>query len=142
MAAPRLQSLPPTTRSDIAWACVRYAEEARFQNVTLPQLCSVARASERTVRDAFYQSFGMSPSVYLRIAALREVRRVLVGCPMSRDAVTRAASDFGFFHLSRFAAYYRALFGESPSQTVMRARETSSLEPRLLACSSVDAVAS
>jgi AraC family ethanolamine operon transcriptional activator len=124
MAASRLQTLPPPTRSDIAWACVRYAEEARFQNVTLPQLCSVARVSERTVRDAFYQCFGMSPTVYLRIAALREVHRVLIGCPTPRDAVTRAASDFGFFHLSRFAAYYRAVFGESPSQTVMRARSS------------------
>ena len=55
-------------------------------------------------------------------AALREVRRALLDGPFARDPVTRAASDFGFWHLSRFAGQYRALFGESPSETVARAR--------------------
>ena len=36
------------------------------------------------------------------------------------DAVTRAVSDFGFWHLGRFAGQYRALFGEPPSGTVAR----------------------
>ena len=58
----------------------------------------------------------------MRLAALREVRRSLIEQPHNRDAVTRAASDFGFWHLSRFAGHYRAVFGESPSETVMRAR--------------------
>ena len=38
--------------------------------------------------------------------------------PPRHDAVTRAASEFGFWHLSRFAGQYRALFGESPSTTL------------------------
>ena len=64
----------------------------------------------------------MSPTAYLRVAALLEVRRALTEDPSARDAVTRAASDFGFWHLGRFAGHYRALFGESPSETVARAR--------------------
>ena len=84
-------------------------------------LSSVSGVSERRVRDAFGDCYDMSPTVYLRAAALHEVRRSLRSCP-PRDAVTRAALDHGFWHLSRFAGQYRALFGESPSETVGRAR--------------------
>ncbi len=64
----------------------------------------------------------MSPTGYLRIAALNEVRRTLLDGRRVRDGVSRAASDCGFWHLSRFAGQYRALFGESPSATLERSR--------------------
>jgi hypothetical protein len=60
----------------------------------------------------------MSPTAYLRVAALNAVRRDLVEGPRPRNAVSRAATDWGFWHLSRFAAQYRALFGESPRHTL------------------------
>jgi AraC-like DNA-binding protein len=60
----------------------------------------------------------MSPTAYLRVAALNAVRRDLVEGPRLRDAVSHAATDWGFWHLSRFAAQYRALFGESPRHTL------------------------
>lgn len=117
--------LAPRARPDslrIASACVQYAASVRYQGVTLSDLSAVAGVSERRVREAFSDRHGMPPTAYLRAAALREVRRTLLGGPFERDPVTRAAYDFGFWHLSRFAGQYRALFGESPSQTVARAR--------------------
>jgi AraC-like DNA-binding protein len=87
-------------------------------------LCDVAGTSERRVRDAFYDCYDTSPIAYLRLLALREVRSALTDSPAYRDAVTRAATDFGFSHLSRFAAHYRAVFGETPSETIVRARDT------------------
>ena len=108
--------------SHIVWACMRYAASVRYQSVTLSDLCAAAGVSERRVRDAFTDCYGMSPTAYLRVVALLEVRRTLLDGPSVRDAVTRAASDFGFWHLSRFAGQYRALFGESPSKTLARAR--------------------
>ena len=106
----------------IVWTCVQYAASVQYQRVTLSDLSAAAGVSERRVRDAFSDCHGMSPTAYLRVAALREVRRKLLDGPFARDPVTRAASDFGFWHLSRFAGQYRALFGESPSETVARAR--------------------
>ena len=106
----------------IVWACVQYAASVRYQRVTLSDLSAAASVSERRVRDAFNDCHGMSPTAYLRVAALHEVRRKLLDGPFARDPVTRAASDFGFWHLSRFAGQYRAVFGESPSETVARAR--------------------
>ena len=71
----------------------------------------------------------MSPTAYLRAVALGEVRRVLLEGADRRDAVTRAACDHGFQHLSRFAGQYRTLFGEVPSATIRRARSTPPVAP-------------
>ena len=106
----------------IVRACVRYAASVRYQRVTLDDLSSAAHVSERRVRDAFSDCLGVSPTAFLRVAALLEVRQTLLDAPAMRDAVTRAASDFGFWHLGRFAGQYRALFGEAPSTTLARAR--------------------
>jgi AraC family ethanolamine operon transcriptional activator len=104
----------------IVRACELYAAQMNYQNVTLADLCRVADASERRVRRAFYECYNMSPTAFLRIAALNEVRHALLDGHPARDAVSRSASEFGFWHLSRFAGQYRALFGEMPSATVGR----------------------
>ena len=59
--------------------CIRYAEQARFGRVTLQELCQVSGVSERRLRDAFYDCYGESPTVHLRMLALHEVRRALRG---------------------------------------------------------------
>jgi AraC-like DNA-binding protein len=111
----------------IVAACLRHAEGVRYQGVTMDDLCAVSGVSERRVRYAFDDCHGVAPTAYLRTAALHAVREVLLDEPTARDAVTRAATDYGFCHLSRFAAHYRARFGETPRETVMRARSARSL---------------
>jgi len=98
--------------------CETTAAASHFQDVTLAQLSVASHVSERRVRDAFYDCYGMSPTAYLRIVALHRARDAILRGPLAHDAVTRVASDFGFWHLSRFAAQYRALFGEAPSETL------------------------
>jgi AraC-like DNA-binding protein len=104
----------------ITRVCEEHAEATHYHDISLASLCAAAGMSERRVRQAFYECYGMSPTAVLRIAALRRVRRSLLRGPPTRDAVSRAASDFGFWHLGRFAGQYRALFGESPSATLSR----------------------
>ena len=107
------------TSARIVRTCEDYARKWRYQDVTLAGLsCEASGVSERRVRSAFYECYQMSPTAYLRVAALNAVRRELVEGPRLRDAVSRAATDWGFWHLSRFAAQYRALFGESPRHTL------------------------
>jgi AraC family transcriptional regulator, ethanolamine operon transcriptional activator len=106
------------TSAKIARTCEDYARKWRYQNVTLAALCEASGVSERRVRSAFYECYQMSPTAYLRVTALNAVRRELVEGPQLRGAVSRAATDWGFWHLSRFAAQYRALFGESPRHTL------------------------
>jgi AraC family ethanolamine operon transcriptional activator len=121
--APRKSPQGMSTSMRLAEACARYAADAQYQGLTLPEMAEACGVSERRLRRAFYESFAMSPTAYLRTAALREVRRVLLEGAATRDAVTRAASEYGFWHLGRFAAQYRDLFGEQPSATAAR-RET------------------
>jgi len=106
------------TSAKIARTCEDYARKWRYQDVTLAGLCEASGVSERRVRSAFYECYQMSPTAYLRVTALNAVRRELVQGPGLRGAVSRAATDWGFWHLSRFAAQYRALFGESPRHTL------------------------
>ena len=106
------------TSAKIARTCEDYARKWRYQDVTLADLCAASGVSERRVRSAFYECYQMSPTAYLRVTALNAVRRELIEGPHLRDAVSRTATDWGFWHLSRFAAQYRALFGESPRHTL------------------------
>ena len=88
----------------IARACEDYARRSRYHNVTLADLCTASGLSERRVRSAFYHSYQMSPTAFLRVTALNAVRRELVAGPRLRDAVSHVAAEWGFWHLSRFAA--------------------------------------
>jgi AraC family ethanolamine operon transcriptional activator len=112
---------PDYTR--IVRECAHYAEQRNYQGLTLADLSEVAGVSERQVRAAFSSVFGISPRGYLRVAALYEVRRRLVTGPPAPDPVSRAATDFGFWHLGRFAGQYRSLFGELPNETLEHRRD-------------------
>ena len=101
-------------------ACEDHAARARYHGVTLADLCVASGASERWVRHAFHDCYGMSPTSYLRVIALHEVRHALLHGSPGYDTVGRARAQFGFWHLSRFSAQYRALFGEAPSATLGR----------------------
>ena len=102
----------------ITRVCEEYAEATRYQDVTLSKLCAASGFGERRVREAFYECYGMSPTAYLRVAALYRVRSAVLEPRATSATVSRAATDYGFWHLGRFAAQYRALFGELPSVTV------------------------
>ena len=74
--------------------------------------------SRRTLERAFHESLDMSPATYFRIRGLNAVRRLLLDTPPIPGVVARLAIDHGFWHLGRFAASYRALFGERPTDTL------------------------
>ena len=57
----------------------------------------------------------------LRSARLNRVRRALSD-PQQTSPIAVVAADSGFWHPGQFARDYKALFGESPSETVRRSR--------------------
>jgi AraC family ethanolamine operon transcriptional activator len=78
--------------------------------------------SVRSVHDAIQRFRGMSLHRYLRVRRLWLARkRLLAGA----DSVKACALAFGFWHLGDFSASYRAQFGESPSETLVRSRKSS-----------------
>ena len=75
--------------------------------------------SVRTLQSATQAICGMSPHRYSRVLRLWSVRRQLRTGP-GRRSVKACAIAHGFWHLSEFAASYRAAFGELPSETLHR----------------------
>lgn len=86
--------------------------------ISVNDLCRITGVSERTLQYAFKEHFGISPKRYLMNVRLNAVRRALRRAVAAEVTITDIAQRFGFWHMSQFAADYRKLFGESPSQTI------------------------
>jgi AraC family ethanolamine operon transcriptional activator len=89
------------------------------QPIYSSDLARQLNVSVRTLHDAVLRHTGMSLHRYLRLRRLWLVRRELLG---GTKSVKAAALAFGFWHFGDFARSYRASYGETPSQTVARAR--------------------
>lgn len=85
------------------------------------ELARLTGVSERTLRTIFHAEFGVGPVTYLRRRRLDAVHRDLRDLdPAHGTTVTDVAHRHGFAHAGRFAAEYRARFGETPSATLGR----------------------
>jgi AraC family transcriptional regulator, ethanolamine operon transcriptional activator len=88
--------------------------------VSVAELCRVAHTPRRTLERAYRQTLNLGPAEYVRRRALNAVRRELLQAARPTGSITETAMRHGFWHLGRFAGYYRTLFGESPSVTIHR----------------------
>lgn len=88
---------------------------------TVADLAAFAGVSERSLHAAFRRQLGTSPMSYVRERRLEHAHDELVDLdPSSGVKVIDVALRHGFTHAGRFAAAYRARFGESPSATLRR----------------------
>lgn len=90
------------------------------RQIYVQELCDTAGASERSLRYAFEELTGVSPSRYLSLMRLCEACRALSQADASRQSVKAVALSCGLWDLSRFADSYRRVFGELPRQTLQR----------------------
>jgi AraC family ethanolamine operon transcriptional activator len=91
--------------------------------LSVVDLCRATGVSRRTLEYAFQDRFGLTPKAYMLARRLGGVRADLRQDPVGKS-ITRIANQWGFDHLSRFAAQYARQFGELPSET-MRADHSS-----------------
>jgi AraC-like DNA-binding protein len=110
---------------EVGAATVRQAEDfmrARLQHpLSSGEIARAAGVSARTLFRSFQRRHGCAPMQYVRRARLEQVRRdLLSGGEGVR--VADLALAWGFTHLGRFAGQYRAVYGETPSQTLERVR--------------------
>jgi AraC-like DNA-binding protein len=87
----------------------------------LPEMCNAIGVPERTLRVCCAEFLGMGPVRYLRLRRLARVRAALRHADPATANVSDIARRHGFLQLGRFAAQYRAVFGEVPSTTLQRA---------------------
>jgi len=104
---------------------VRAVEEFIFANADQPlslgTLAVIGGVSARSLQYTFRRHRGCTPMEFLRRIRFDRVRNQLLH-PVHNTTVTSAAMRWGFLHLGRFAAEYRARFSESPSETLHRAK--------------------
>lgn len=103
----------------------RIADEfIRSSPKDLPSSAKVAAAAGATIRtlhNAMVAVNGMSLQKFMILNRLWAVRAALMRAP-PEALVKTIAFDHGFWHLGRFSQTYRTFFGESPSDTLGRAR--------------------
>jgi len=95
-----------------------YLEANRGRALYLTEICMAIGVAERTLRAACEEHLGMGPIRYLTLRRMHLVRRALLEADRSETSVTRVATDHGFWELGHFAVAYRALFGETPSESL------------------------
>jgi len=98
------------------------------RNLRLVEICAVLGVSGRVLRRLCAEHLGMSPIDYVRLRRMSLVRRALLRGNPSTVSVSEVARHYGFCERGRFAAGYRALFGESPSLTLRRGRRVGMID--------------
>lgn len=88
---------------------------------TVGQLASAVSLSVRSLQEGFRRSWDTTPMGYLQQVRLEMVHEALAAAEPGTLTVTEVAARWGFLHLGRFAAAYRARFAELPSDTLRSA---------------------
>jgi len=86
----------------------------------MPDLCELIGVTDRTLRSCCAEFLGISPSQYVLLRRLKQVRIALRDADPDTANVAELARRFGFTEPGRFAGVYRAAFGETPSTTLGR----------------------
>ena len=95
-----------------------YIDAAGGRPVHISELCSVLKVSRRSLHRAFTDTLGIGPAAYLRRRRLSAIRSILSRGEAEPISIGDLAFEYGFPETGRFAAYYRAHFGETPSETL------------------------
>ncbi len=108
-----------SARCSAARAIHEYLEDSDTLPLTVADLCSRIGVSAPTLYRAFQHEFGLSPKRYIQCRRLNGVRDQLMD-GKGNPRIVDVANDWGFWHMGKFAADYKQLFGELPSETLGR----------------------
>lgn len=111
----RRLNLPLPARSKMVLEAEEIMRARLREPIGAIDLCSMLNVSERTLRLAFKERYGIGPMVYYKMLRLNAVRQSLKRTPAV--GVKPVAESWGFSHMGNFAADYRRAFGERPSET-------------------------
>lgn len=110
---------PRVDRGEIVRRSLAALEADPLAHPSIESLSLHAGITQRTLRRAFHDTFGLGPLAYMKLRLLHRVRRALrdaePGTTVSQVLVAHGIWDFG-----RFAGRYRRQFGESLVATLRR----------------------
>ena len=97
-----------------------FIRDNHHRPIHLKELCEVSGLSRRGLEYLMRDLLGVRLNTMLRLMRMHGVRRELLAVEPGDGWVKRSALEWGFWHLGRFAAEYRSLYGECPSDTLAR----------------------
>jgi len=95
------------------------------EDLSMADLCEAVCANRRTLHLGFLELYGIPPMKYLHALRLCGARREILVSRDAKSRLTDVAMAWGFMHLGRFSANYKAFFGELPSVEMKSASEQS-----------------
>ena len=98
---------------------IKFIEEKAHENPRMPDICAASNLSWRSLDRVFKEYFGIGPKRYLLQLRLIRVRQQLK--KVASDAkISDVANAWGFWHMGDFAQKYRRLFGELPTEQLVK----------------------
>lgn len=98
-----------------------YIHNHPADSFTAAELCRQADCSQRWLEQCFRKRLGMTPKKYVKHLRLAHVREELLRADTEeRPTIIEIAGGQGFWHMGQFAADYRKLYGELPSECLGR----------------------
>lgn len=114
---PESKSISLSGRYQITKRICDYINDRRAIDISISDLCRRTGVSRRTIEYCFHDCIGQSPVAYVRSIKLNEIRRALLSPENAHKSIGDIVAQWGIWHLSRFAQYYRNKFNELPSDT-------------------------
>jgi AraC family transcriptional regulator, ethanolamine operon transcriptional activator len=111
-------SMHAKDRTRLVRRAVDFMHERLNEPLTAVELCAELDTSDRSLRRAFREAFGLGPLAYFRVIRLHAVRDALAQARGSDESVAQIAQHWGFHRLGTFANEYRRQFSELPSHTL------------------------
>jgi AraC family ethanolamine operon transcriptional activator len=121
---PKKQGRPAAPRRVVLRTCMELLEERNPSRICVNDLAESADVSERSLRNVFLEQFGVTPNRYLQLRRLHVVHRALREADFEETSVTDLLIEYDEWQFGRFAAEYRQLFGEYPSETLYKKKRS------------------
>jgi AraC-like DNA-binding protein len=117
--------IPPATRErqDVALRFEVLLQAQPERSFRMAEICAALGVSTQTLRLSCEEQLGTGPVEYVRRRRMQLVHRALRRKNPDTATISAVARHYGFDGSGRFAADYRALYGELPSATLRRGSE-------------------
>ena len=119
---PHHEGRPKLPRQEIIRRSREFFEECKDASIQVAELTNAIGVSERTLRTAFNEYYGIGPCRYLQLRQIHQVHCALKAADPEEESVTDILLQSGQWELGRFAARYRQIYGELPSETLRKKR--------------------
>jgi AraC-like DNA-binding protein len=98
---------------------IDYIENHPELPLTVGDIADVAGVGVRALQEGFRAALDTTPMRYLRDVRLARARQDLLEADGESAGIAEIAYRWGFSHLGRFTAQYRATYREPPSRTLL-----------------------